>query len=103
MQVWRETGISPEDSKISAPYLQSVQGQDRGYEMQCCYNTLWYCKHAVPKSDKLTGEQITGCSWSIDRQPVVGWKTHQHRIYKAQKGGMIHSYAVVECPEFEEG
>lgn len=36
MQVWRETGISPEDSKISAPYLQSVQGQDRGYEMQCC-------------------------------------------------------------------
>ena len=63
----------------------------------------WYCKHAVPKWDKLTGEQITGCSWSIDRQPVDGWKTHQHRIYKAQKGGMIHSYTVVECPEFEEG
>lgn len=47
----------------------------------------WYCKHAVPKSDKLTGEQITGCSWSMDRQPVAGWKTRGHRVYEGQKGG----------------
>lgn len=88
-------------------YQHSVceEFKDKIEAVKCSAATTlcWYCKHAVPKSDKLTGEQITGCSWSTDRQPVVGWKTHQHRMYKAQKGGIIHSYTVVECPEFEEG
>lgn len=53
--------------------------------------------------DKITGEYLTGCAWSIDRSPVEGWRTCQHRMYEAQKGGMIHSYTVTECPEFEEG
>ena len=58
-------------------------------------NTLcWYCHHAVPTKDKITGEY---------RSPVEGWRTCQHRMYEAQKGGMIHSYTVTECPEFEEG
>lgn len=36
-------------------------------------NTLcWYCHHAVPTKDKITGEYLTGCAWSIDRSPVEG-------------------------------
>lgn len=62
----------------------------------------WYCKHAVPTKDKITGEYLTGCAWSIDHRPVEGWRTCQHRRYKAQKGGIIHSYTVTECPRFEE-
>lgn len=62
----------------------------------------WHCRHAVPTKDKITGEYLTGCAWSIDRQPVDGWKTHCHRVYKGQKG-TLQSYTVTECPRFEEG
>lgn len=67
------------------------------------HTLCWYCRHAVPTKDKITGEYLTGCAWSIDHRPVEGWRTCQHRMYEAQKGGMIHSYTVTECPEFEEG
>ena len=67
------------------------------------HTLCWHCRHAVPTKDKITGECLTGCAWSIDRRPVEGWRTCQHRMYEAQKGGMIHSYTVTECPEFEEG
>lgn len=56
------------------------------------HTLCWYCRHAVPTKDKITGEYLTGCAWSIDHRPV-----------EAQKGGMIHSYTVTECPRFEEG
>ena len=35
-----DLGILSESSQLSAPYLRSVQRQDRSCEMQCCYNTL---------------------------------------------------------------
>lgn len=74
-------------AKIFAAYIDDTSKQAR---------------QALKQLTKLAGEQITGCSWSMDRQPVVGWKTNQHRMYESQKGGMIHSYTVTECPEFEE-
>lgn len=61
------------------------------------HTLCWHCRHAVPTKDKITGEYLTGCAWSIDRRPVEGWRTCQHRMYEAQKGGMIHSYTVTEC------
>lgn len=67
------------------------------------HTLYWHCRHAVPTKDKITGEYLTCCAWSIDRRPVEGWKTRQHRMYEAQKGGTLHSYTVTECPRFEEG
>lgn len=67
------------------------------------HTLCWHCRHAVPTKDKITREYLTGCTWSIDRRPVEGWRTCQHRMYESQKGGMLHSYTVTECPEFEEG
>lgn len=37
------------------------------------HTLYWYCRHAVPTKDKITGEYLTGCAWSIDRRPVEGW------------------------------
>lgn len=35
------------------------------------HTLCWHCRHAVPTKDKITGEYLTGCAWSIDRRPVV--------------------------------
>lgn len=43
------------------------------------HTLCWHCRHAVPTKDKITGEYLTGCAWSIDRKPVEGWRTCQHR------------------------
>lgn len=96
-------GLCPRVINYQHPICEVFKDKIETVKCSAATTLCWYCKHAVPKRDKLTGEQITGCSWSIDRQPVVGWKTHRHRMYELQKGGMIHSYTVTECPEFEEG
>nr|DAY49612.1 MAG TPA: hypothetical protein [Caudoviricetes sp.] len=36
------------------------------------HTLCWHCKHAVPTKDKITGEYLTGCAWSIDR---LCWRT----------------------------
>lgn len=48
------------------------------------HTLCWHCRHAVPTKDKITGEYLTGCAWSIDRRPVEGWRTCQHRTYKSK-------------------
>ena len=95
-------GFRPKIVRYQHPACEEFKDKIEAIKCSDATTLCWYCKHAVPKWDKLTGEQITGCSWSIDRQPVVGWKTHQHRIYKVQKGGTLHSYTVTECPRFAE-
>lgn len=32
------------------------------------HTLCWHCRHAVPTKDKITGEYLTGCAWSIDRE-----------------------------------
>ena len=57
------------------------------------HTLCWHCHHAVPTKDKITGEYLTGCAWSIDHRPVEGWRTCQHRMYEAQN---FNSHAHVE-------
>lgn len=95
-------GLCPRVVNYQHPICEVFKDKIEAVKCSAATTLCWYCKHAVPKSDKLTGEQITGCSWSMDRQPVAGWKTRGHRVYEGQKG-TLHSYTVTERPEFEEG
>lgn len=60
----------------------------------------WCCKNSVPKKNEF-GEYIVGCSWSINKIPVEGWK-YSSKIIMVYKGNPT-SYCVSECPQFERG
>ncbi len=51
--------------------MQTAQRYSMRYErgakqMKHTDHTLcWHCRHAVPTKDKITGEYLTGCAWSI--------------------------------------
>lgn len=48
------------------------------------HTLCWHCRHAVPTKDKITGEYLTGCAWSIDRRRAGGqaWKVDISRTHK---------------------
>lgn len=56
----------------------------------------WCCKNAVP--DK---EGTRGCSWSLNKQPVKGWKVEASSEYHMADGRVAISYKVSRCPKFE--
>lgn len=55
----------------------------------------WKCRNAVPTA-------TSGCSWSRDLVPVPGWVAEKHTTPHANDGGMITSYCVDYCPEFQK-
>lgn len=60
----------------------------------------WYCANAVPSAD---GSR--GCSWSVEGNPVEGWKAKKQKI-KARSGRgtrVIDTFFVRRCPEFRDG
>ena len=61
----------------------------------------WCCKKAIPRVDPETGEKY-GCSWSMRRRPVPGWKATKCTM-PYMDGRDTISYDVEACPEFERG
>lgn len=45
---------------------------------------------------------IGGCSWSRDFEPVKGWEAIPTIIHQSNSAD-IHSYAILQCPEYEVG
>ena len=60
----------------------------------------WYCANAVPSRD---GER--GCSWSVEGNPVPGWKASKRKIRARSWHGVkvIDTFFVRKCPMFREG
>ena len=74
---------------------------------QMAATLCWECKNAVP-----SGGGENGCNWSVNGQPVIGWKAKKVNLNIAsgasEPGGetrkkVVTSYCVKKCPLFEEG
>lgn len=66
----------------------------------CSNQTLcWSCINSVPKL--VDGVYIRGCNWSINKQPVEGWKA-KPGIFKrpVRYGSDLPTYTVLECPQY---
>lgn len=55
----------------------------------------WSCKNAVPD------RKGRGCAWSRGFIPVKGWQA-ERKLVKNCVGEFYETYAVTECPEYEE-
>ena len=62
--------------------LEAIQ-EKREREGQLC----WRCKNACGN-----------CSWSRNFEPVEGWKASPYIVKDSM--GDIHTYEIVECPQF---
>lgn len=60
----------------------------------------WYCANAVPSRD---GER--GCPWSVQGNPVPGWKADRKIIKCKNKKTvkMTETFFVRKCPMYSEG
>lgn len=71
-------------------------------ERQRNESICWFCKNAVPTRNE-NGNFVTGCEWSIRKQPVPGWQS----IDKVRKRLGLDEYytahKVQACPKFERG
>lgn len=66
-----------------------------------CKDALcWSCKNAVPKI--VGGKYVHGCSWSVQLEPVEGWKS-THSIKNKNSNCRVETWHVNECPLYCSG
>ena len=68
----------------------------------------WLCENAVPKTkgNRVGGEYVRGCEWSIYGCKVPGWTATEYQVKMGTRDGIeqyVTSYEVLDCPKFKEG
>jgi DNA-directed RNA polymerase subunit RPC12/RpoP len=85
--------IHCEDCRNKA--LIAKELDEREYETKP--TICWLCDNAVPVPGD--GSYAAGCSWSIDRIPVKGWRARR-TVLTLSGNKKLRSYAVITCPQF---
>lgn len=62
----------------------------------------WTCENAIPLM--VNHHWVRGCSWSICRMPVEGWKAEKfvNTRCTGRSQGTYDSYLVHECPKYKK-